>query len=122
MQVPVLLSLLAVAAALPQYGYAPTPYRLTPSYHVNVPARYNFDWAVRDGFFGNDYGHQETRDGYNTQGSYYVQLPDGRLQEVTYTVNGDSGFVANVNYKGQAQYPQPAYRPTSSYHPAPTYG
>ncbi|KAK8392731.1 hypothetical protein O3P69_014871 [Scylla paramamosain] len=51
-------------------------------------------WNVKDDYSSNDNGHQETRDGYDTQGSYYVQLPDGRLQEVTHTVNGDSGFVA----------------------------
>ena len=99
--------------------------------------RYTFDYAVRDNL-GNDYGHQENRDGYNTQGSYYVQLPDGRLQKVTYYVNGDSGFVAEVSYEGEAQYPAynpapaysaapaynpaPAYRPAHAYTPAPTYG
>ena len=50
-------------------------------------------------------------------------LPDGRLQEVTYTVNGDSGFVAQVNYQGEAQYPrQNTYGSAPSYNaPAPSY-
>ncbi|XP_037791699.1 cuticle protein 19.8-like [Penaeus monodon] len=80
---------------------------------------YNFNYAVNDAF-GNDFGHQEGRDGYNTQGSYYVQLPDGRLQRVTYTVNGDQGYVAQVTYEGVAQYP--AFQPSASYSPAPSYG
>ncbi|XP_063591987.1 cuticle protein 7-like [Penaeus indicus] len=80
--------------------------------------QYNFNYAVNDAF-GNDFGHQEGRDGYNTQGSYYVQLPDGRLQRVTYTVNGDQGYVAQVTYEGVAQYP--AFQPSASYSPAPSY-
>ncbi|XP_063591632.1 pro-resilin-like [Penaeus indicus] len=65
-----------------------------------------------------DFGHQESRDGDFTQGSYYVRLPDGRLQTVNYNVQGDSGFLAEVSYEGQAQYPtQPR-----AYTPAPTYG
>ena len=47
-----------------------------------------------------------------------MQLPDGRLQKVTYTVNGDSGFVADVTYEGEAQYPQESYAPA----PKPSYG
>ena len=61
---------------------------------------------MKDDYSGNNYGHQETRDGYNTQGTYYVLLPDSRLQRVDYTVSKDSGFVAQVSYEGEAQYPQ----------------
>ncbi|XP_069975934.1 pro-resilin-like [Penaeus vannamei] len=84
---------------------------------VTLPL-YNFNYDVNA--FGNDFGHQEGRDGYNTQGSYYVQLPDGRLQRVTYTVNGDQGYVAQVTYEGVAQYP--AFQPSASYSPSPSYG
>nr|XP_027237794.1 proline-rich extensin-like protein EPR1 [Penaeus vannamei] len=45
-------------------------------------------------------------------------LPDGRLQTVTYNVNGDSGFLADVAYQGEAQYP--AQEPSRSYQPAPS--
>ena len=47
-------------------------------------------------YSGSSYDSQETRDGYATQGEYRVALPDGRTQIVTYTVNDDSGFVADV--------------------------
>ncbi|XP_047472485.1 pro-resilin-like [Penaeus chinensis] len=117
------LASLVVAAiglpdSLPTYGY-PAP---TPAY---APAKYDFNYAANDPSSGNDFGHQETRDGDNTQGSYYVLLPDGRLQRVTYSVNGDSGYVADVTYEGEAQYsapqatygpPQPSYNP-----PTPSY-
>ncbi|XP_042874708.1 cuticle protein 8-like [Penaeus japonicus] len=104
------------APSQPPHGYAPAP-----SYQS--PAQYNFDWLVKDDYSANDFGQQESRDGYNTQGSYYVQLPDGRLQRVTYHVDGDSGYVAEVSYEGEAQYQahQPAYHTTPSYHPTPAY-
>ncbi|XP_076059591.1 pro-resilin-like [Oratosquilla oratoria] len=98
----------ALMAPPPHYGYAPP----APVYHP--PAKYDFDYTVKDEYSGNDFGHQESRDGYNTKGSYYVLLPDGRLQKVSYTVNGDSGFVAEVTYEGEAKYPvykAPTYPP-----------
>ncbi|XP_066961945.1 pro-resilin-like [Macrobrachium rosenbergii] len=105
----VALAIVAVvlgAPSHPPYGYAPQP-----SYEE--PAKYDFNYAVKDDYSGNDFGHEEARDGYDTQGSYYVLLPDGRLQRVSYNVNGDSGFVAEVTYEGEAQYPE--------HHPAPSY-
>ena len=58
-----------------------------------------------------NFGHDESRDGDATYGSYSVHLPDGRIQTVTYTVNGDSGYVAEVTYEGEARYPEetPSY-------------
>ena len=87
---------------------------------------YNFNWAVKDDYSGNDFGHTETRDGYNTEGSFYVLLPDGRIQKVTYTVNKDSGFVATVEFEGEVKHeaygkpPAPAYTQPPSYGPPPT--
>ncbi|XP_047478982.1 uncharacterized protein LOC125032061 [Penaeus chinensis] len=48
---------------------------------------------------------RKARDGEDTQGSYYVHLPDGRLQTVRYVVDGDDGYVADVNYEGEARFP-----------------
>ncbi|XP_042227267.1 cuticle protein 7-like isoform X2 [Homarus americanus] len=109
----VVLALVAVAVAAPtqpSYGYTPAP-------AYEEPAKYDFNYAVKDDYSGNDFGHQESRDGYDTQGSYYVLLPDGRLQKVDYTVNGDSGYVAEVTYDGEPQYPaaQPSYTPAPAY-------
>ncbi|KAK4325277.1 hypothetical protein Pmani_004138 [Petrolisthes manimaculis] len=111
---------MAVCAQLPSYN-APAPSYNAPrpsyaSQEPSGPAQYDFNWNVKDEYSGNDFGHNEGRDGYDTQGTYYVQLPDGRLQRVTYYVNGDSGYVAEVSYEGEAQYP--AYQPVA---PAPSY-
>ena len=85
------------------------------------PPKYTFDYAVKDDYYGANFNAQESRDGYNTQGAYYVALPDGRTQKVTYYVDGDSGYVAEVSYEGEAQYPeQQSYQPAKpSYKPAP---
>ncbi|XP_066948550.1 cuticle protein 19.8-like [Macrobrachium rosenbergii] len=69
-------------------------------------AKYSFNWAVNDESSENDFGHEESRDGDDTQGTYFVHLPDGRLQTVKYYVEGDSGYVAEVTYEGEAQYPE----------------
>merc|ERR1712002_255368 len=100
----IVAALAVVAVALPQYPSE-------PQYPDAAPA-YAQEYAVRDEYSGVDFGANEERNGYDTQGSYYVNLPDGRLQRVHYTVNGDSGFVADVAYEGEAQYPDtPAYKP-----------
>ncbi|CAL4089715.1 unnamed protein product, partial [Meganyctiphanes norvegica] len=104
-------ALVAIAAARPDsfesresYAYrAPSSESSEESYESSE-AKYNFQWAVSDESSENHYGHQEARDGDDTQGSYYVQLPDGRLQKVTFHVDGDNGYVANVEYEGEAQY------------------
>merc|ERR1712055_452943 len=105
-------ALVAVVAARPDsfesreaYRYrAPVSSSSEESYESSE-AKYNFQWAVSDESSENHYGHQEARDGDDTQGSYYVQLPDGRVQRVTFHVDGDNGYVANVEYEGEAQYP-----------------
>ncbi|XP_069163842.1 cuticle protein 21-like [Procambarus clarkii] len=99
LKVVLMAALVVVALARPQ---APPSYSPPPTYGVpstEAPARYSFSWKVKDDASGNDFGQDETRDGPNTQGSYYVLLPDGRLEKVTYTVNGDSGYVAQVTYE-----------------------
>ncbi|XP_043214382.1 pro-resilin-like isoform X2 [Amphibalanus amphitrite] len=69
------------------------------------PQPYSFEYEVKDDE-GNDYGHKEESDGSRVEGVYRVLLPDTRVQTVTYYVEGDSGFVADVQYEGEAQFPE----------------
>ncbi|KAK3876516.1 hypothetical protein Pcinc_018707 [Petrolisthes cinctipes] len=123
MRVQILLLVVCVGVAVGDQ--TPYAYSAPESYEESAEAKYDFDWAVNDAYSGNDFGQQESRDGDNTQGSYYVQLPDGRRQTVTYYVDGDSGFVADVKYSGEAQYPESveSYEAPQRYAPPrPTYG
>merc|ERR1719239_1320720 len=40
------------------------------------------------------------------EGSYQVNLPDGRIQTVNYHANDIDGYVAEVSYSGTAAYPE----------------
>lgn len=59
----------------------------------DAPAKYDFTWNVYDQPTNNNYGQKESRDGDNTVGSYFVLLPDGRTQKVTYSVDAYGGKV-----------------------------
>lgn len=72
--------------------------------YLQPHTQYQYFYQVRDDTSGVDFGHQESRKGHHTQGSYHVRLPDGRLQRVAYTVTGDSGFRARVFYEDAAKY------------------
>ena len=112
----------STGSALPQGEYqAARPSYGGPSAASDAPAQYRFDWKVEDPESGNNFGQDESRDGDQTSGSYYVALPDGRLQKVTYTVDAYNGYQAEVTYEGEAKYPEAApYKPTPApYKPAP---
>merc|ERR1711931_297860 len=106
----VFIALSALVAASLAAPAAPPAYGAEPAY-PDEPALYTY----------HNFGTEEKRDGYAAQGSYYVSLPDGRLQKVAYSVNGDGGYVADVTYEGEAQYPPvekyvpaaPAYKPAA---------
>lgn len=94
------------------YKPAPAPYHPAPaaSYHepeyAYTDATYTYEYAVKDDYTSNDFGAKESREGALTNGKYYVALPDGRLQTVTYTVDGYNGYVPVVEYSGEPQYPE----------------
>nr|XP_027233377.1 proteoglycan 4-like [Penaeus vannamei] len=81
-------------------------YEVPPSANAPVPSvakpmkgmPYNFQWGVEDADSGNVFAHHEDSDGSSTRGQYRVNLPDGRVQVVTFYDNGE-GFHANVSYE-----------------------
>jgi len=94
------------------YKPAPAPYHPAPAASYQEPeyaytdATYTYEYAVKDDYTSNDFGAKESREGALTNGKYYVALPDGRLQTVTYTVDGYNGYVPVVEYSGEPQYPE----------------
>ena len=121
-----------VVKAAPTY-HAPTPayhapakptYHAEPTYPDEI-SPYTYNYAVADDYSKAVFSAGETSDGAsNVEGSYSVNLPDGRVQHVKYHSNGYDGFVADVTYEGEAHYPTaPKYHtPAPAYHaPAPRY-
>jgi len=136
----VVCALVACAAALPAappapYHPAPAPYHAPAPAPYHAPAKYDeapkpyaFEYGVADDYSGANFKAAETADGKAVHGSYQVNLPDGRVQTVTYTADHYNGFVADVSYEGVPHYPEakaykphpaPAYKPVP--HPAPAY-
>ena len=82
----------------------------------NVNHNIKFTWGYNFPPGYNFIRQNESRNGDKTTGSYYVLLPDGRVQTVTYSVDGYGGYVADVTYSGEAKYPEaPKYKPAPSY-------
>ena len=80
--------------------------------YPSTPPKYQYEWQVNDDYSKNNYGHNEERDGAQTVGSYFVLLPDGRTQKVSYTVDAYGGYKAEVTYEGEAKaYQAPKYLP-----------
>jgi len=124
----------AYLAPAPAY-HAPAPaayHAPAPAYHAPAPASYHpysYTYAVADDYSKATFSQKESNDGTGlVQGSYSVNLPDGRIQTVNYHANDIDGYVAEVSYSGEAVYPDtPASHPVShavapAYHaPAPAY-
>uniref|UniRef100_A0A6P7FCD1 Pro-resilin-like n=1 Tax=Diabrotica virgifera virgifera TaxID=50390 RepID=A0A6P7FCD1_DIAVI len=68
------------------------------------PANYQFSYHVEDAASGNDFGHEEQRQGDVAKGKYFVLLPDGRLQTVEYTADND-GYKPKISYEQVGGYP-----------------
>merc|ERR1712141_882421 len=104
-------ALAAVVPVAPGYGPAPAPYHPPPPapYH---PAPYHEE-KLPPQPFAYEYGGA---DEYGVvQGEYRVELPDGRVQIVSYHADHENGFIADVRYEGEA-HPEPVYKAA---HPVP---
>ncbi|XP_076042071.1 pro-resilin-like [Oratosquilla oratoria] len=97
----------------PQY---PPPYHPAPVDYPDVPPKYEYKYGVTDHYRGLNYEASESRDGYNTEGQYVVDLPDGRKQTFSYVDNGN-GLLADVKYEGEAKHPvsYPSHPPPPPY-------
>ncbi|XP_042234987.1 pro-resilin-like [Homarus americanus] len=122
-----MVMVVGVALAAPSDPYGPPPQN---GYQSGMP--HNFAYTVRDEYAGTNFGHSEDSDGNTVQGTYNVDLPDGRKQTVTYEADHSKGFIADVQYYGEARHPdqynppvtfkpQSYGQPQPSYHPQPTY-
>ncbi|XP_011150497.2 pro-resilin [Harpegnathos saltator] len=77
-------------------------------HHHHEPGMpFDFNYAVKEDAFGNDYSHNAISDGDIVRGEYRVQLPDGRTQVVRYTADWQHGFSAQVSYDGTPRFDVP---------------
>merc|ERR1719433_2221365 len=122
--------LVASAAAVPvqleqnRYGPAPVPYGPSPAYTPNraykpkpvypveeeeekfEPQPYKYEYGVQDDYSKAAFAKSETQNEVGAvTGSYKVNLPDGRIQTVTYTADPINGYKAVVSYEGEPVYP-----------------
>merc|ERR1712066_792234 len=81
-------ALLGVTAALPAGVVVAAPAGYAAG-DLSEPPVYAYNYGVADDYSGAAFSQTEQRDGYATSGSYTVNLPDGRVQTVTYSDNGD---------------------------------
>merc|ERR1712117_467922 len=68
---------------------------------------YTYNYGVADDYSKAAFSQTESNDGTGVvEGSYQVNLPDGRVQTVNYHANDVDGYVAEGSYAGEAQYPE----------------
>merc|ERR1711935_1254913 len=99
MQAFITLAMVAAASAAPQYAAAPVVHAVAAP-DLAEPSPYTYTYAKAA------FQQAESNDGTGAvSGSYSVNLPDGRIQTVTYNANDLTGNVAEVTYSGEAVYP-----------------
>merc|ERR1711892_1621276 len=120
----------------PKYDPAPAPYKSAPAPYKPAPVKYKpapvykDEYGVQDDYTNAAFAKSESQNEVGTvTGSYKVNLPDGRIQTVTYTADEIGGFKAEVTYEGTPIYPPEPKEGYGVYsgpgafapHPAPQY-
>merc|ERR1711970_1714148 len=87
-------------------GHVVAPVHHGGDYHEQ-PDPFEFEYGVHDDKYYTDFSEHRSGDEYgNIVGEYQVALPDGRIQYVKYTADGNyGGTVMEVSYKGEARHP-----------------
>jgi len=89
----------------PPKSYAPSPYK--EKVEDLPPQPFEYKYGVNDDYSKTSFDKVETQDNQGrVQGSYKVNLPDGRVQIVSY-ISDENGYQADVTYEGEPQYPPP---------------
>ncbi|XP_071749607.1 cuticle protein 19.8-like [Lepeophtheirus salmonis] len=118
----ILIACLAVNIALVASAPNPPPsYSSYPPPPPPPPAQvsYGYNYGVVDDESGVNMSADELAENGVVSGSYKVVLPDGRMKIVTYTVEGDSGFVADVQFEAAPVPAAAALPPYPKYTPYP---
>merc|ERR1712020_555568 len=101
----------------PSYAARPEPprsYKVKSAYQEEVeeeeekfdPQPYKYEYGVQDDYSKAAFAKSETQNEVGAvTGSYKVNLPDGRIQTVTYTADPVNGYKAVVSYEGEPVYP-----------------
>ena len=102
--------------------HAPAYHAPAPSYHEPKyePRPYHYAYGVSDDYTGTNFEAAEDSDGGYVNGHYSVLLPDGRRQNVKYTADHYTGYVADVSYEGYAAH-APIHKAAPAYHVAPVH-
>merc|ERR1712018_552632 len=121
----ILISAACAAPAGPPSYHAPQPsYHHAPKYE-EVPHPYEYAYGVKDEYTGTNFEAAEGSDGKAVHGHYSVLLPDGRLQNVKYTADHYTGYIADflmkdmlIRHQFTSQYtsmPQFTMQPQNQY-------
>merc|ERR1712133_202116 len=71
-----------------------------------LPQPYKYEYGVQDDYTKAAFAKSESQNEVGAvTGSYKVNLPDGRIQTVTYTADPVHGYKAVVSYEGEPVYP-----------------
>jgi len=117
-----LLSHAPVVHAAPAFAHAPVVHAAHAIAHpvaagyaapdLAEVSPYSYNYAVADDYSGAAFNQAETNDGTGVvEGSYSVNLPDGRIQHVNYHANDYDGLISEVTYEGTAAYPEAVVSP-----------